>query len=134
MRIVSSRLPLPRQGRVVRAALVAGTLSGVPSTVLTRHPISVTRAAGSLLGRPTVPRGLTAHAVLSLGWAAVLDRVLPDDARWYREGAAAGLAIAALDLGLVGRFVPRVRALPQVPQWLDHVAYGMLVTAVLRRP
>jgi hypothetical protein len=49
---------------------------------------------------------------------------------WH--GAVAGLAVAALDLGVVGRRFPRVRALPQAPQWLDHVAYGMLVTAVLR--
>jgi hypothetical protein len=118
--------------RIVSAAVLGGVLSGLPSTVLVRDPLGATRAAGSLLGRPTVLRGAVAHAGLSLGWAAVLDRVLPRPARWW-HGAAAGLGIAALDLGIVGRRVPRIRALPQVPQWLDHVAYGILVTAVLRR-
>ena len=119
--------------RIVSAAAVAGLFSGAPSTMLARDPVGATRAAGSLLGRPTVVRGAVAHAGLSLGWAAVLDRVLPRRARWW-HGAAAGAAIAALDLGVVGRRFPRIRELPQLPQWLDHVAYGMLVTAVLRRP
>jgi hypothetical protein len=43
----------------------------------------------------------------------------------------AGLAIAALDLGAVGRRVPRIRALPLLPQVLDHVAYGATVGAAL---
>jgi hypothetical protein len=43
----------------------------------------------------------------------------------------AGLAIAALDLGVLGRRVPRIRALPLLPQVLDHVAYGATVGAVL---
>jgi len=47
-------------------------------------------------------------------------------------GAAAGLAIAALDLGIIGRRVGAIRALEQLPQWLDHVAYGLAVGAVLR--
>jgi hypothetical protein len=46
-------------------------------------------------------------------------------------GALAGLGIAALDLGLIGRRFPRVRALPQLPQVADHVAYGATVGAVL---
>ncbi len=48
-------------------------------------------------------------------------------------GAAAGLAIAALDLGLVGRRFARLRALPILPQVGDHVAYGAIVAAVLTR-
>ena len=117
--------------RIGSAALLGGTLSGLPSTVLTRRPLESARAAGTLLGRPTLVRGALAHAALSLGWAVVLDRALPRGARWW-HGAAAGLAIAALDLGVVGRRFPRIRALPQGPQWLDHAAYGALVTAVLR--
>jgi hypothetical protein len=117
--------------RIVSAAAIGGLLSGLPSTVLVRQPLEAARAAGTVLGRPTVVRGALAHAGLSLGWAVVLDRVLPRKAMpWH--GAVAGLAVAALDLGVVGRRFPRVRALPQAPQWLDHVAYGMLVTAVLR--
>ncbi len=47
--------------------------------------------------------------------------------------ALAGLAIAALDLGVVGRRYPRIRALATMPQVLDHVAYGATVGAVLSR-
>ncbi len=46
-------------------------------------------------------------------------------------GAAAGVAIAAGDLGLVGRRVPPIRALPVVPQVADHLAYGAVVGVVL---
>jgi hypothetical protein len=46
------------------------------------------------------------------------------------RGAVAGLMIAALDLEIIGRRYPAVRALPRVPQWLDHVAFGILVTAL----
>jgi hypothetical protein len=119
--------------RIVSAATWAGVLSGIPSTVLDRHPIEASRAAGTLLGAPTLPRAAVAHAGLSLGWATVLHRVLPDrPALWH--GALAGLAIAALDLGIVGRRFPRIRALPALPQVADHVAYGVVVAWALRRP
>ena len=51
------------------------------------------------------------HLALSLGWALLLARVLPrrHTVAW---ATAAGLAIAALDLGVVGRRFPRIRALP----------------------
>jgi hypothetical protein len=118
--------------RIVWAATVAGVVSGAPSTVLAREPVEATRAAGTILGAPTLPRGVVAHAALSLGWAAVLARVLPRrPALW--QGAVAGLAIAALDLGVVGRRLPRIRALPALPQVADHVAYGITVAWVLRR-
>ena len=71
------------------------------------------------------------HAALSLGWAGALARILPRE-REPLSGAAAGPAIAALDLGVIGRRVAAVRALEQSPQWLDHVAYGLAVRAVLR--
>jgi hypothetical protein len=48
-------------------------------------------------------------------------------------GALAGLAVAGLDLGVLGRRWPRIRALPTVPQVGDHVAFGALVGAVLSR-
>ena len=47
--------------------------------------------------------------------------------------AAAGLAIAALDLGVIGRRYPRIRALPLAPQVLDHLAYASTVACVLSR-
>jgi hypothetical protein len=45
----------------------------------------------------------------------------------------AGLGIAALDLGVIGRRIPAIRALPQGRQWADHVAFGLTVGIVLRR-
>ena len=48
-------------------------------------------------------------------------------------GVLGGLAIAALDLGVIGARLPAIRALPQPRQWADHVAYGLTVGAVLAR-
>jgi hypothetical protein len=77
-----------------------------------------------------VAAGVAVHAALSLGWGVVLAALLPRrrTAVW---GAGAGVAIAAVDLGLVGRRLPRVAALPALPQVADHVAYGAVVGAVL---
>ena len=124
------------------AGAVAAVLSGVPSTVHAlasgRDPLEATLAAGTIL-RPgeTRPERLLAaavpvHLALSLGWGVVLARVLPRRPS-LAAGAAAGLAIAALDLGLAGgRRLPRIRALPLGAQVADHVAYGIVVAAVLR--
>jgi hypothetical protein len=73
-----------------------------------------------------------AHAALSLGWALVLAACLPrrQTLAW---AVPAGLAIAALDLGVVGRRFARIRALALAPQIADHVAYSLTVAAVLRR-
>ncbi len=54
-------------------------------------------------------------------------------ARGVLGGAVAGLVIAALDLGVIGRRYPEIRALPRVPQVLDHVAFGVLVVPRSRR-
>ena len=48
-------------------------------------------------------------------------------------GAVAGAGIAALDLRLPGRRMAAVRALPVLPQVADHVVYGAVVGAYLRR-
>jgi hypothetical protein len=120
-----------------RALLVAGVLSGVPSTlhaVVARRPVlASTRAAGTLLGRPTVPRGLVAHAAISAWWTGVLAATLPRrHAAWW--GAAAGIGIGLLDLGIVADHrVPAIAALPRMPQLADHVAFGALAGAVLGR-
>jgi hypothetical protein len=71
------------------------------------------------------------HLALSLGWAAVLVRALPHG-REPLLGAVAGLGIAALDLGVIGRRIPAIRKLPQGRQWADHVAFGLTVGVVLR--
>ena len=124
------------------AGAVAGVVSGAPSTlhalVTGRDPLEASYAAGTLLlSRETRPVRLlaaaaVAHTALSLGWAAVLARTLPPGRRTAGWGAAAGLGIAALDLGLVGRRFPRIRALPALAQVADHLAYGATVALVLR--
>jgi hypothetical protein len=126
---------------VLLAGLVAAATSGVPSTTWAllkgRDVLEGARAAGALLlPRATHTRVLVAaavpvHLTLSLGWAAVLTKLLPRG-REPVWGVAAGLAIAALDLGLIGRHLPSIRALEQPPQWADHVAFGVTVGLVLR--
>ena len=123
---------------MLRAAAAAAVLGGIPSTahaLLTgRDPLEATLAAGSILlpGETRRSRLLAAavpvHLALSLGWAAALDRA---GVRGARAGAVAGLAIAALDLGVAGRRHPRVRALPLLPQLADHAVFGAVAAAVL---
>jgi hypothetical protein len=62
----------------------------------------------------------------------VLERVLPTR-RTLPWSVAAGLGIAALDLGVIGRRFPRIRALATGPQVADHVAYAIVAGAVLVR-
>ena len=124
------------------AGAVAAVLSGAPSTLhalATRSdPLEATLAAGTLLlprarRRPVLLlAAVPVHLALSLGWGLVLAALLPRR-RTVAWATLAGLAIAALDLGVVGRRVARIRALPQLPQVLDHVAYGATVGAVLSR-
>jgi hypothetical protein len=127
--------------RALAAGAVAALVSGAPSTLHAlarrRDPLEATLAAGSLL----LPRerrrarlaaaAVPVHVALSLGWALLLERALPQRPSPL-AGAAAGAAIAAFDLGLVGRRFPRVRALPVGPQVADHVLYGWTVALVLR--
>lgn len=118
------------------AAAVAG---GLPSTIHAlvrgRDPLEATLAAGSILA-PRAGRAAQAlaavpvHLTLSLGWGLVLARLLPRR-RTLLGGALSGLAIAALDLGVVGRRFDRIHALPTAPQVADHLAYGATVGVVL---
>jgi hypothetical protein len=136
---VHDRAPL---ADALAAGAVAAVVSGAPSTLhalLTgRDPLEASLAAGTLLlpgeQRPArlLPAATVAHVALSLGWAVVLAHVLPRR-RAPAAAALAGLAIAALDLGLVGRRLERIRALPLAPQVLDHVAYAVTVAVVLER-
>lgn len=129
-------------GDVLAAATVAGIVSGAPSTLHAlatgRDPLEATLAAGSILLPREQRRGrlvlaaVPVHAALSLGWAVVLAEILPRR-RTAAAGAAAGVAIAALDLGVVGRLFPRVRALPLAPQVADHLVYGATVGWLLGR-
>jgi hypothetical protein len=129
-------------GPGVTAGAVGALLGGIPSTVHAlatgRDPLEATYAAGTIL----LPReerharllmaAAVAHGGISLLWGVVLARTLPRR-HPVLAGAAAGLAIAALDLGVVGRRVPRIHDLPLGPQVADHVAYGAAVGAVLAR-
>jgi hypothetical protein len=136
----------------VLAGAVAGVLSGLPSTahaLLTgRDPLEAARAAGNLLlpadARPAalLVAGGIAHAAVSLGWGTVLAvAVRRTSVRFLAAPAAgvvAGAAIAAVDLGLLahgpaGRRWPLIRALPVGPQVADHLAFGAVAAAVLRR-
>ena len=128
--------------RALAAGSAAAVVSGVPSTLHAlatgRDPLEATLAAGSLLLPHETRRvrlvtaALPVHLALSLGWAVLLARLLPRRPSPL-TGAAAGLVIAAVDLGVVGRCVPRVRALAPVPQVADHLVYGATVALVLRR-
>ncbi len=125
--------------RVVAAGLAGAALSGVPSTVVTlargEDLLDGVRAAGAIvLPRETrtpvlLAAAVPVHLALSLGWAAVLDAA---DAGPV-SGLALGLVIAALDLEVIGRRFPAIRALPQGRQWADHAAYGLVVGQWLRR-
>jgi hypothetical protein len=89
-----------------------------------------TRAAGTLLGKRSLARGLLAHAALTAGWTALMAALLPRR-RPVLEGLVAGAAIAALDLGVVARRYPAIAALDQRPQVLDHLAFGVVASVVL---
>jgi hypothetical protein len=128
------------RGDAVRDGLAAGAIaaavSGAPSTLCALavgdDPLGPTLAAGSILLPNETRRArllaaaVPVHLTLSLGWAVVLSRVLPRR-RTTTAGAFAGLSIAAIDLGVLGRAYPRIRALPLLPQLADHVAYGAVV-------
>ena len=124
--------------RVLRAAAWAAALSGIPSTLHAlatgRDPLAASLAAGSVLlpGETDRARLLAAavpvHLGVALAWTLVLDRA---GVRTARGGALAGVAIAALDLGILGERFPRVGALPLGPQVADHVAFGTLAAKLL---
>ena len=125
---------------VLRAGLIAAAVSGVPSTAIALargdDVLDGARAAGTILlpretrTLPLLAAAVPVHLALSLGWAVVLERVLPRG-REPLGGVVGGLAIAALDLGLIGRRLPAIRALAQPRQWADHAAYGLAVGTVL---
>lgn len=118
----------------------AALLSGAPSTVhaLVRggDPLEAALAAGTLVAPDEKRRARllaaasVVHPMVSFGWALVLAAALPRR-RTVAWSTLAGLGIAALDLGVVGRRFPRIRALPMLPQVADHLLYGATVGAVL---
>lgn len=124
---------------MIRAGVIAAVVSGVPSTahaLLTRGDVlAATRAAGTLLpgrrDRPGVAAGLVAHIGISSLWTVVLSFAFRRQELGVTRGAVAGLAIAALDLGIVARAYPAVRTLPRVPQVLDHLVFGAVLGGLL---
>jgi hypothetical protein len=120
----------------------AAVLSGAPSTAtaLLRggDPLEASEAAGSILLPGETRRcrlvvaAVPVHLALSLAWGCGIAFLAPRG-REVPFGAAAGLAIAALDLGVIGRRFPRIRALRPLPQVADHVAFGLVVGWVLKR-
>ncbi|MDP8987150.1 MAG: hypothetical protein M3N11_02210 [Actinomycetota bacterium] len=126
--------------------VVAGALawapSGLPSTIhaLTtgRDLLEPVRAAGTLLvpsgssAPALLASGAAAHTGLSLGWALLLAFALPERLT-VAAGVAAGLLIAGLDLGVVGRRYPAIGALPTAPQVGDHLVFAAGVALVVRR-
>jgi hypothetical protein len=124
------------------AGLVGAIVGGLPSTchalATGRDPLEASYAAGAIL-RPHEQRpghllisAAVAHGAISLLWGQVLVRVLPQR-HPVLAGAAAGLAIAAVDLGTVGLRIERVRELPLRPQLADHAVYGAAVGTVIAR-
>ena len=109
----------------VAAGLYAAVLSGAPSTahaLATRgDALEASLAAGSILLGDEERRSrlllaaVPVHLALSLGWATAISLTAPRGHE-LASGVAAGAAIAALDLGLIGRRFPRIGALPLAPQ------------------
>ena len=124
----------------VRAAAWAALLSGAPSTLHAlatgRDPFDAALAAGSILLPSETRRtrllaaAIPVHLALSLCWALALNRA---GVRSAGRGAVAGLAIGAVDLTLAAHVLPRIRALPLLPQLADHAAYGAIAGHVLAR-
>jgi hypothetical protein len=127
-------------GDGLAAGVVGAACSAIPSTLWTlargEDVLDGGRAAGAIVLRgehgtaALLAAALPVHLAISLGWAAVLAVALPRG-REPLSGMAAGLVIAALDLAVVGRRIPAIRALPQGRQWADHVAYGLAVGVAL---
>jgi hypothetical protein len=126
---------------VIRAGVIAAVVSGIPSTahaLLTHGDVlAATRAAGTLLpgrhDRPGIAAGLVAHIGVSALWTVVLNLAARRHELGVTRGAVAGLAIAALDLGIVARAYPAVRTLPRVPQVLDHLVFGAVLGVLLHK-
>jgi hypothetical protein len=131
--------------RIIEATAVAAVLSGAPSTLdaLRRqrelrsaviYVRDATRAVGTLVppGRPGFVRGAVIHVGISVLCGEALARTLPErhSTTW---GAAAGLALGVVNVGLIGRRFPAIAALPLVPQLADNVAFGAVFAFVVDR-
>nr|WP_244885596.1 hypothetical protein [Amycolatopsis vancoresmycina] len=128
--------------RAASAGAAAAVVSGIPSTVHAlvtgRDVFAATRAAGTLLPgrrhRPGVAAGLVVHVFVAAVWTGVLAALARRHRLGAGGGAAAGLVIAGLDLGIAARGYPTIQKLPRGPQILDHLVFGAVTGALLDRP
>ena len=126
----------------LRAGVPAALLSGFPSTfhslAVKSDPFEATLAAGSILlpreqrRGPLMAAAIPVHLGLSLTWTALMAALLPRR-HPVLEGSLAGIAIAILDLGVIGPRFPRIRALQSLPQIADHLAFGIIAATFLAR-
>jgi hypothetical protein len=138
-----------RMGRgrrsVIEATLVAATFSGLPSTLhaaikqrslrsAAGYVYDATRAVGTLVppGRAGFWRGMVVHLAISALCGETLARTLPRDhpVEW---GAAAGLVIGVVNVGVIGKSFPAIRGLPLAPQIADNVMFGTVFAVALDR-
>lgn len=136
-------MALGRRG-VIEATVLAATLSGVPSTLhafikgrglrsAAVYVYDATCAVGTLVppGRRGFGRGVAVHLAISMLFGEVLARTLPREhsTAW---GAAAGLAIGVVNVGVIGRSFPAIRRLPLLPQLADNMMFGAVFALMLR--
>ena len=132
--------------RVTEGTIAAALLSAAPSTLVSllshraaipalRDLFAATRAAGTLVppGQPSLGRGVVVHLAISAGCAELLARAMPTrcSVLW---GAGAGLVIGTVNVAVIGRRYPHIRALPLLPQLADNVAFGAIFALVADRP
>jgi hypothetical protein len=131
--------------RVIEAIAAASIFSGAPSTLnalrtegsirsAVRYVYDATCAVGTLVppGRPSFIRGAIAHVGISVAFGEAFARTLPQR-RSVLWGAAAGLAIGVINVGIIGRRFPAIKALPLIPQLADNTAFGVVFAAVADR-
>jgi len=131
--------------RVIEGTAAAALLSALPSALvsLRRHRsvlgatgdlLDATRAAGTLIppGREWLLAGTVAHFAISAGCGELLARTLPQR-RSVIWGAGGGLVIGVVNLVVIGRRFPRIRALPLLPQLADNVAFGIVFALIADR-
>jgi hypothetical protein len=98
------------------------------------YGVRATRAIGVLVppGRPNLVGGVVAHFAISAAAGELFGRFLPvrHSVVW---GAAGGAVMGLVNVGLIGRRFPAVRALPFGRQIADNVAFGVIFAAVADR-
>jgi len=119
---------------------VASLAGGLPSTTLAAlqgrpvvaYGLDTTRRVGVLVPpfRRGFARGVLAHAVISVVAGEVLAATLPRP-RSIAWGAAAGLVMGIVNVGVIGRRIPAIAELPLAPQLADNIAFGMIFAAIV---